>query len=1110
MSPEEWLQKARLRYVVDVYLPDLTKEYLARRCRDNCTSQEQDRIRRYPLLQATDFFRFVDQRAIVSYFELRPPALKPAFVRVIANILVREHAVASGAEDPQFGLSGPALTEFILYGNGSPFAIFHDSPVAASELSFEHRTAPVSPETADSDQRARAVAFLRGGRPLDWDVMRDVAIARPLEDELLNAIMSEQLVILTGSAGDGKSTILKRVALALRIAGWRVLMTEPPSRRRFPSVKVLGSSAERTCLLVDNADLASGFPDLESELLQAPNLRVVLCARSYQWERKRFVFNRKLVLSVPTIGGDEIESLVERLLAWRASGRPRTPEELKSAILRSVQSEHPHLLAAMMTATHGVSFQTIIDRMIDEFEDANEQWALRLVACGALLEEISHGQVGKLPGPIFLAIVAQRLNPAASGGDRLSEFARARLRAFASEIVTHKAPVAHAASQYDLRHPDIVNQVLHRYFGLRWGEAAGDINLIADDLYEIIQAEFASLRSSRRGEHDDWLNYTGTAVRAYFRFRAQETGWIPPGLVRETTRSMIGAYGNFERQIRAKHELLLAWASFEAYLEALGKADASEQRLSDTLYDQACGLGLGDAAWNDWARSAMARGSLGAWDLPEPTSARGIYRRAWDEGVRSPALLSHWMRFEANDGHLGDLETPAEKSARWLAQWAWNEGIRNRQLLEQWIQIESRAGNLGDADEPHRFSVRWIFRERLQAACELDDNLFLRWMHVELAEGNAGDPEEPAPHSARWLARHAWDLGMRSRGIVEASIRLEAREGNLGDLNDPAPHTARWLMREAGALAVESEQVVAAAIAAEDRDGNLGDFDAPEEGTARWYARRAWEHGMRGAHFLFAWGSMEGRTGNLGHFEEAEAYSARWIYRTAWQLGLRSSALIIAWLGLEQRSGAIGDDDSPAEYSFRWIGRTALAGDLLGSGWIGALMKLEQELGNIGDCSRPREFSARWVARRAWLNGARDEGFISCWAAMEAKVGNLGDFNEPAEFSARWILRQAWVEEARGSSVVALWILVEGAAGSVGDAQEPDKFTARWIARTAWGFGLRDEGVLSEWLQVEAAASDTIAGEKGTRFSQDWIAAQLGSTPTFRVDQGYAHLSHSG
>lgn len=1092
MNSEEWLQKARLRYVVETYLPDLAWAYLARRCRDNCNEQERDRVRRHPILQADDFFRFVDQRAILSYFELKPPALKPAFARVFAQIFIREFAFASGDLGERIQPATRELTEFILHGNGSPFAILHNSPFAASELSFEHQAPAVSPEEANDDQKRRAVAFLRGGRPLDWDIIRDVAIDRPIEEDLLSGIQSEQLVVLTSSAGDGKSTILKRCALALAEGGWRVLMTEPPPHRPFPSVKILGASKKPTCLLVDNADLATNFPFLESELVEAPYLRIVLCARSYQWERKRFVLSRKLTLSVPTIAGAEIDALVQRLIAWRASGRPRTRDELKTAILHSVHGEHPHLLAAMMTATHGVSFRTIIDRMIDEFEDAKEQWSLRLVACGALFEELSGGRTGRLPGPIFLRIVAKHLNPNGAAGERLSEWARARLRAFASEIITHKPPVTHAVSQYDLRHPDITYHVLNRYFGTCWGETAGDINLLEEDFHEIVSAEFAHF-STKEGRRNA-VSYAVETINSYFKSKGYGQNWVSVDLIRRLTRTIIDTLGSFDHEINIKQTVLLMWAQYEDYSEQIQQTESIVNNLSDLLFEEACELDLGGEAWRQWAKAATGRGNSGSWEEPEPTSARAIYRRAWKRGVHDPAFLRDWIAFEASNGNLGDVGTPVENSARWIARWAWEAEIRAPVLIAKWIRLEIKAGNLGVIVDPDPYSVRWIFHTQVQAE-ERDENLFSDWFRLEENAKNVGDATNPERNTARWIARRAWDQGLVGGNLVSSWIRLEANEGNLGKPEEPNPYSARWIAREGGDAALDSEVLLSTIMVIEARDGRVGQVEAPAEWTARWYARRAWQRGIRGKQFLSAWARLELLAENLGGLPQPEPYTARWILRSAWNLGIKNSELVMLWLNLEARANNIGGYETPAPYTFRWVGRAALAGDILDAGWLAGLMKLEEELGNLGEAADPAEFSARWIGRRAWLRGARAESFLVGWVAIEALAKNLGEFDAPAEFTSRWILQTAWAERVRLNTGIALWIMIEGQNGNIGEAVAPRKFTARWIARTAWASGIRTENIISEWHAVELLAAEADQNNEHIEFTAAWISTQTGFVP---------------
>jgi hypothetical protein len=123
------------------------------------------------------------------------------------------------------------LANFILNGAPSPFVVLSGHKAEFGlQLTVEHLlpfidevrakdllSKTISPdEWGDVRELQAAQAFLRGDTPNNWAMLNAVAIVRPEERGLLDAALRSQLVILTSAAGDGKSTMLRRLAMRLK------------------------------------------------------------------------------------------------------------------------------------------------------------------------------------------------------------------------------------------------------------------------------------------------------------------------------------------------------------------------------------------------------------------------------------------------------------------------------------------------------------------------------------------------------------------------------------------------------------------------------------------------------------------------------------------------------------------------------------------------------------------------------------------------------------------------------------------------------------------------------------------------------------------------------
>jgi hypothetical protein len=778
-------RKLRLKYLVDVYFPRLSYAEIHRRARGE---QPRDGARGVPpvadelLLKGRECCH-TEYRTFATYFEVTKPAPPDRVIDAVCLVLARDF-VRSGAT-PAVSREGPlsnALTKYVKHGGAErgPLALLRSSTVPGVELDFQHLV-PITmeaPATGPFAQLAHLrthppVQFLRGGPPENWSVLNHVAIRRVCEDGVMALLVDQaKLIVMTGAAGDGKTTILKRVGMKLREAGWRVIYCEAPSRSSFPSVSELDQDPVETAVLVDNADLAYDLEDLEDALANTTRVHVVLCSRAYRWKRKGVEFRRVSRIDVPRLCSDEIESLAHAIVNWGATDDGADQETVERRIKQSVDSAYPHLLAAMLSATRGRRFLEIVDALIADFEAAGDDWVLRLVAIGAYVNELSNDYVGRLPHKALFASSIARLAPQPT---RRSDAVTRKLTEFQSEVIPLRFPGGGRATEYDLRHPDIWKRVLARFYE----HDVGFLNRpepFAEDLVDLGLDEIREELQAHKTSEGRWRPYIARILR--FMFRPHGGLPIPVALEREVVESVVAGLGAFERELELKTTLLIDWATRESYPDRYWASVGDDGlALSDSLFERALQSdpARSPTIWVSWIRASQnhvrreAAHGDGGTEISRCTT-HALCRRAWEAGVRDSRIKHTWFETEVARGNLGDKRHPQPFTARWVAR----EVTLNGEPIEvsvafvrRWLELEAAEHNRGNFVEPEKGSARWIIQRNWERS-KAHFGLLFRWFVLEVGDGNLGDAE--TPFSAGWIESRI------TEGLEEWSCRLD---GNL-------------------------------------------------------------------------------------------------------------------------------------------------------------------------------------------------------------------------------------------------------------------------------------------------------------------------------------------
>jgi hypothetical protein len=221
------------------------------------------------------------------------------------------------------------------------------------------------------DQADDAREFLRGREPR-WSDFLDTgfAIVRGIDQELPGVLAdsSARIVLITGTAGTGKSSVAMRLVLGFAADGQRVHVLNSSSEPRIHRVRNAVGVAEIDVLLIDDVDRfgSAAWGLLEDLISENADLLVVCCARSTRAtllglpEDAHLAGERALQITVPTLGDTDIDLLLDALERANRLGvlRELAPAERHARLEKECGRQ---LLVAMIEATSGLRFDAKID-----------------------------------------------------------------------------------------------------------------------------------------------------------------------------------------------------------------------------------------------------------------------------------------------------------------------------------------------------------------------------------------------------------------------------------------------------------------------------------------------------------------------------------------------------------------------------------------------------------------------------------------------------------------------------------------------------------------------------------------------------------------------------
>lgn len=358
------------------------------------------------------FERYIEARENKEgYGESRPksflitPTLSPVKERVLKNSYNVHHIKGTGEDFfnwiKKIKSNLPSKKEILRTTFPALLDIsdFLDSSVPRKSI-YNFANAFKRVPTEYSIKKVRS-AYLLGANPTWNDIHTELDIPRTITNDIYNQVYSysvnkqenekQKIITISGTAGSGKSTIIRRLGIRLSRNGVTVFITDSDSMPKpYEIFNVLESIKERVVLIFDNSALM--LPFLNKLIPQFAQLEyppvIVLSIRTNKINKGNSLIDPEIIehthYKTPNLDDTEITLLINKLdehnLLSRLKGMSNTNrfKEFKNRAKKQI-------LVAMKEATNGMPFNKIIE---NEFEEINPFQAKILCICVALNTEL--------------------------------------------------------------------------------------------------------------------------------------------------------------------------------------------------------------------------------------------------------------------------------------------------------------------------------------------------------------------------------------------------------------------------------------------------------------------------------------------------------------------------------------------------------------------------------------------------------------------------------------------------------------------------------------------------------------------------------------------------
>jgi tetratricopeptide (TPR) repeat protein/energy-coupling factor transporter ATP-binding protein EcfA2 len=552
---------------------------------------------------------------------------------------------------------------------------FANSVVAVTR-DFLREQPPITAETRRQ--------FYRGHEPT-WALLRDnAATQRSIVTDIVRRFDGgSQFILLTGAGGEGKSTVLKQVAILLAERGDRVFFAEADETLDLRDL--LKRERGKIAILIDDAeDLANAEGLLTFAERRRDPTHLVLGARANEWRERHQTHPRLQRLlehvTLSRLSDKEISAIAHLIFE---SGASSADTDEKTLAARLTADTNGFLLAAMLVATEGRPLREILRDVVETISSWNGgDILIKALAVVAAHESRQTPQGHRI-------FCSQRLFREVMGG-----ISNHRMFQLCNRLTGEVSVSPRGGYRVETRHPviaDVVAQVLFDPTTPLIGEM---------EVYEWIVRAAGRLS---RDEVNPGERKLLTILPLDFKRRGRSAD----------ARQLFRAATNADPHDAHSWQ---AWALMEKEQGNVGDTVTPLSGTARYLFKKGTDADPHNAhLWQAWALTEKEQGNVGDIAAPLPGTARFLFKKGTDTDPHDAHLWQAWALMEKEQGNVGDITAPLPGTARYLFKKGTDADPHDAHLWQAWALMEKEQGNVGDITAPPPGTARYLFKKGTDA-----------------------------------------------------------------------------------------------------------------------------------------------------------------------------------------------------------------------------------------------------------------------------------------------------------------------------------------------------------------------------------------------------------
>lgn len=261
--------------------------------------------------------------------------------------------------------------------NTEEFADTCLAPVASRSIARPLSRGPEGRSLVNLDEAIREPSeqledFLLGREPTWSDITDGYAVQRSFEDDLAKGLLANRpdALVISGTAGAGKSTVLRRLALSLRVAGVNAVWIRRDASESLGKIRAEALASDADFVFIDQAErFGQRGVEFLRAIAESGGKGVVAAYASTAVDELNvepaLVGLDASIFFIPNLTDQDITALIDALEAANRLGK-LTGKSRSEQVEAFRQRAHRQLLVAMIEATTGERFE---QKIIQECEN---------------------------------------------------------------------------------------------------------------------------------------------------------------------------------------------------------------------------------------------------------------------------------------------------------------------------------------------------------------------------------------------------------------------------------------------------------------------------------------------------------------------------------------------------------------------------------------------------------------------------------------------------------------------------------------------------------------------------------------------------------------------